>query len=109
MSKIIIKNIQGLVQAGENISLLLRGVDMASLPIIEDAYLALENNVVIDYGKMDDWQGITDWRGVEVVDAEGAYVFPAFCDSHTHTVFSSFREGEFVDRIQGLTYEEIAL
>ena len=109
MSKIIIKNIKGLVQAGENISLLLRGADMASLPIIEDAYLALENNVVIDYGKMEDWQGITDWRGVEVVDAEGAYVFPAFCDSHTHTVFSSFREGEFVDRIKGLTYEEIAL
>jgi imidazolonepropionase len=109
MSKIIIKNIKGLVQAGENIPFLLKGVQMASLPIIEHAYLALENNVVIDYGKMDDWQGITDWRGVEVVDAEGAYVFPAFYDSHTHAVFSSFREGEFVDRIQGLTYEEIAL
>ncbi len=51
MSKIIIKNIKGLVQAGENIPFLLKGAEMDRLPIIEHAYLALENNVVIDYGK----------------------------------------------------------
>jgi imidazolonepropionase len=57
---------------------------------------------------MEDWEGITDWRGVEVIDAEGQSILPAFCDSHTHTVFARTREEEFIDRIKGLTYEEIA-
>ena len=49
------------------------------------------------------------WRDLEVIDAEGKFVLPAFCDSHTHTVFAKSREEEFVDRINGLSYEEIAL
>ena len=61
------------------------------------------------YGPMSDWEGIDDWRDLEVIDAEGCYVFPAFCDSHTHTVFAKTREEEFVDRIRGLSYEEIAI
>jgi imidazolonepropionase len=109
MTKILIKNIKGLVQAGENLPLVLKGKQMSSLPILENAFLALEDGEVIDYGLMQDWQGITDWRDVEVVDAEGSYVLPAMCDAHTHAVFAAFREGEFVDRILGLTYEEIAL
>jgi imidazolonepropionase len=58
---------------------------------------------------MEDWGGVEDWRNLEVIDAEGKYVLPAFCDSHTHTVFAKTREEEFVDRIKGLSYEEIAI
>lgn len=109
MSKILIKNIKGLVQYGENCSAVLRGKEMKELPILENAYLALEDGVIVAYGSMDDWGGITDWRNLEVIDADGKFVMPAFCDSHTHTVFAKTREEEFVDRINGLSYEEIAM
>lgn len=108
MQKILIKNIKGLVQVGENIPMIRKGKAMQELPILENAFLALEDNEVIAYGLMEDWEGITDWRDLEVVDAEGRYVLPAFCDSHTHTVFAKTREEEFVDKIHGLSYEEIA-
>jgi imidazolonepropionase len=108
MSKILIKNIKGLVQAGEQIPSVRKGADMKQLDVMEDAYLALEDGEVIDYGKMSEWEGILDWRDVEIVDADGCYVLPAFVDSHTHTVFAKTREEEFVDRIHGLSYEEIA-
>lgn len=109
MSKILIKNIKGLVQVGENFPSTVKGKEMASLPILENAFLAIENNQIVAYGKMEDWEGITDWRDLEIIDAEGKFVLPAFCDSHTHMVFAKSREEEFVDRINGLTYEEIAL
>ncbi|MFN5415461.1 MAG: imidazolonepropionase [Flavobacteriia bacterium] len=109
MSKILIKNIKALVQCGENIPAMKKGPQMSELPQIENAFLAIEDNVIVEYGSMEEWGGITDWRGVDVIDAEGKYVLPAFCDSHTHTVFAKSREEEFVDRIKGLTYEEIAL
>ncbi len=109
MSKILIKNSKGLVQCGENMPAYKSGAEMQDLPILENAYLAIEDGIIVDYGPMDEWGGITDWRGVEVIDAEGRYVLPAFCDSHTHLVFARSREEEFVDRIKGLTYEEIAL
>jgi imidazolonepropionase len=108
MSKILIKNIKGLVQAGEQIPTVRKGAEMKQLDLIEDAFLALEDGEVIDYGKMSEWEGILDWRDVEIVDADGCYVLPAFVDSHTHTVFAKTREEEFVDRIHGLSYEEIA-
>jgi imidazolonepropionase len=108
MSKILIKNIKGLVQAGEHIPYVRKGAEMKQLDIIEEAYLALEDGEVIAYGKMTEWEGILDWRDVEVVDADGCYILPAFVDSHTHTVFAKTREEEFVDRIHGLSYEEIA-
>ena len=109
MQKILIKNIKGLVQYGENLPKIRKGKEMKDLPILENAFLAIEDGVIVAYGKMEDWQGITDWRDLEVIDAEGKYVLPAFCDSHTHTVFAKSREEEFVDRINGLSYEEIAL
>lgn len=108
MRKQFIKNIKGLVQAGEELPVVLRGQQMNQLALIENAYLALEDNEVIAYGPMNEWPGITDWRDVEVIDATNCYVLPAFIDSHTHTVFAASREEEFVDRIHGLTYEEIA-
>ncbi|MBL1279934.1 MAG: imidazolonepropionase [Fluviicola sp.] len=109
MQKILIKNIKGLVQHGENLPKIRKGAEMKELPILEDAFLALEDGIIVAYGKMSDWQGVTDWRDLEVIDAEGKFVLPAFCDSHTHTVFAKSREEEFVDRINGLSYEEIAL
>lgn len=109
MKKILIKNIKGLVQAGEEIPAVIKGSQMAELPIIENAFLALEDGEVVAYGSMEDWQGVTDWRDLEVIDATNRFVMPAFVDAHTHTVFAKSREEEFVDRIKGLSYEEIAL
>jgi imidazolonepropionase len=108
MSKILIKNIKGLVQAGEQIPSVRKGAEMKQLDVIEEAFLALEDGEVIAYGKMTEWEGILDWRDVEIVDADGCYVLPSFIDAHTHTVFAKTREEEFVDRIHGLSYEEIA-
>jgi imidazolonepropionase len=109
MQKILIKNIKGLVQAGEEIPLIRKGKDMQELPIVKNAFLYLEDNEVIAYGKMDDWKEIGSLSDIEIIDAEGCFVLPAFCDSHTHTVFAKTREEEFVDRIHGMSYEEIAL
>lgn len=110
MKNIFIKNIKGLVQAGQNLPGIISGIESDKLNIIENAFLALENgSQVVAYGPMSEWEGIDDWRDLEVIDAEGCYVMPAFCDSHTHTVFAKTREEEFVDRIRGLSYEEIAL
>ena len=108
MSKILIKNIKGLVQCGEDLPKIRKGLEMRELPILEDAFLALEDGVIVSYGLMKECAGITDWRDLEVIDAEGKFVLPAFCDSHTHTVFAKYREEEFVDRINGFSYEEIA-
>ena len=109
MKKILIKNIKGLVQAGEDIPLIRKGKDMQELPIVKNAFLYLEDNEVITYGKMEDWKEIESSSDIEIIDAEGCFVLPAFCDSHTHTVFAKTREEEFVDRIHGMSYEEIAL
>ncbi len=110
MEKIFIKNIKGLVQVGENFPERIGGTNAGKIPIIENAFLALENGCkVVAYGAMEDWDGIDDWRNLEVIDAEGCYVLPAFCDAHSHAVFAKTREGEFVDRIKGLSYEDIAI
>lgn len=108
MSKLLIKNIKGIFQCGEQIRVK-KGSDMDKDDLLENAFLAIEDDRIIAYGKMEDWEGITDWGGLKVIDAEGRYVLPTFCDSHTHAVFAATREGEFEDRIKGLTYEEIAL
>lgn len=109
MRKTLIKNAKALVQVGENLPKIRKGAEMKELTILENAFLAMENGVIVDYGTMAEWGGITDWRDVEIIDAEGKYVLPAFCDSHTHLVFAKSREEEFVDRINGLSYEEIAI
>lgn len=109
MAKILIKNIKGLFQAGEDLPMFKSGAQMDDASMLSDAFLALEDDKIVAYGKMEDWGGITDWRDLEVIDAEGRFVLPAFCDSHTHAVFAATRESEFEDRINGLTYEEIAL
>jgi imidazolonepropionase len=109
MAKMLIKNIKGLFQAGENLPHYKKGEQMNHDNMIKNAFLAIEDEEIIAYGKMEDWGGIMDWRDLEVIDAEGKYVLPTFCDSHTHAVFAATREEEFEDRIKGLSYEEIAL
>jgi imidazolonepropionase len=108
MQKLLIKNIGALVQARPKSSKWIAGKEMATVPIIQDAWLAIENGIIADYGTMEEWTGISDWTGLEVIDANEGFVFPAWCDSHTHLVYATSREGEFVDRIKGLSYEEIA-
>ncbi|MBI1268401.1 MAG: imidazolonepropionase [Cryomorphaceae bacterium] len=106
--KLLVKNIKGLVGAYELAPALLCGKQMRALPIIENAWLAVEDGKVVDFGEMHDWPGISDWSNLEVVDAEGKFIIPGWVDSHTHTVFAASREGEFVDRINGLSYADIA-
>lgn len=108
MSKILIKNIKGLYLVGDDLPIILKGNQLHEMASLENAYLAIENDVIVDYGSMDVLMGITDWNSLTVIDAQDRFVFPAFCDSHTHTVFAKSRESEFVDKIHGLSYEQIA-
>lgn len=108
MKKILIKNIKGLVQVREEHVAFVSGNDMKNLPVLENAWLAIEDGLIADYGSMSDFPGISDWQGLEVIDATGKYVMPGWCDPHTHLVYAGSRENEFVDRVKGLTYEEIA-
>lgn len=108
MSKLLIKNIKTLVQVREENVSKVSGAEMKELPCINDAWLAIDNGLIADFGKMEDFPGIADWKGLEVIDATGRIVMPCYADSHTHIVYAGNREGEFIDRINGLSYEEIA-
>ncbi|HMX40122.1 MAG TPA: imidazolonepropionase, partial [Saprospiraceae bacterium] len=77
---------------------------MAQLPLLENAYLLMEGGLISRFGPMSECPDRAD----EVLDASGRLVLPGWCDSHTHLVFAATREEEFVDRIRGLTYEQIA-
>lgn len=104
----LIKNIKELIQVEETPKTKVSGKEMNVLPTIKNAWLAIEDDLIVDFGEMDDFPEIVDWNELEIIDVEGQMVMPAFCDSHTHIVYAASREGEFVDRINGLTYEEIA-
>ena len=80
------------------------GKAMAELPSIKDAYLIIENDLILEYGAMDDYSN----ANYTEVDCRGRMIFPSFCDSHTHLVYAGSREVEFQDKIKGLSYEEIA-
>lgn len=82
-----------------------RGHEMDTLPEIGNVWLRVENGLVADYGTMD---SLGETGSEEFFDAQGGYVLPSFCDSHTHIVYSGTRDGEFLDKIHGLSYEEIA-
>jgi imidazolonepropionase len=107
MKNILIKNIKGLIGVVMDSNGPKRGKLLNELSIIEDAFLAIEDGKISFFGPMSELMGISDWTNLEIIDAEGKYVMPAFCDSHSHLVFARTREDEFVDRIKGLTYEEI--
>lgn len=105
--KILIKNIKQLVQTEETPAVKVSGSAMKTLSCIDHAWLAIENDIIVGFGGMNDWEGITDWKNLTVIDASDKVVMPCYCDSHTHIVFAGSRENEFVDRINGLTYEQI--
>ena len=104
MPNLLIRNIKTLVQAEMEPRALAQGADMAQLPLLHDAYLLLEHDRIAAFGPMADCPERAD----ALLDATGRLVFPSWCDSHTHLVFAATREEEFVDRIRGLSYEEIA-
>lgn len=106
--KILIKNIKSLIQVEERPGLKVSGAEMKKLPCIENAWLAIEEDKIAAFGTMNDFPGISDWSNLQVIDAADKLVFPCWCDSHTHIVYAGTRENEFVDRINGLSYEEIA-
>jgi imidazolonepropionase len=106
--KTVIKNISELIQTETTPRKWVAGKDMAHISTIKDAFVEVEGGIITSFGSMEDWNGIEDWNNTDIIDAEGGMVFPTYCDSHTHLVFAASREGEFVDRINGLSYAEIA-
>lgn len=102
--KTLIINIKELLQVREAGITKVSGKEMAHLPMLNNAWLLIEDNLIAGYGTMD---SCPDTAGLTLIDADGKAVLPAWCDSHTHIVYAGNRVQEFVDRINGLTYEEI--
>ena len=102
----LISNIKQLVGVREE-SKLLKGIELSVLPSIENAYLVIENGLIAEYGSMSNLKLQTS-NFKQTIDASGQFILPCWCDSHTHLVFAASREGEFVDKIKGMSYEEIA-
>ncbi|MBO9583704.1 MAG: imidazolonepropionase [Flavobacterium sp.] len=101
----LITNIQELLQVRETSVSKVSGSEMAKLPTIKNAFLLLKDNLIEDFGSMEHLPKV---NADEIIDATGKVVLPSWCDSHTHIVYAGNREQEFVDRINGLSYEEIA-
>lgn len=101
----LILNIKQLLQTHESNIIILKGEEMKTLSMIENAYVYIDHDTIIEYGKMEDYRPI---EADNVIDATGKIVLPSWCDSHTHVVYAGDRTSEFVDRINGLSYEEIA-
>lgn len=101
----LITNIQELLQVRETPIAKVSGAEMAELPTIKNAFLVVKNNLIADFGSMKD---LPEIKADKIIDATGKVVLPSWCDSHTHIVYAGNREQEFVDRINGLSYEEIA-
>jgi len=103
---ILITHIKGLVQVRESSPVMLRGKQMSELPILSNAFLIISNGLIHSYGLMEHLR--PEMSAHHVINASGRFVFPSFIDSHTHLVFAATREEEFVMKIKGATYEEIA-
>ena len=97
-------NIKELIQVRDSNISFVSGNEMKELPTIKNAFLVIENGLIADYGSMENCPKID----AEIIDVTGKMILPSWCDSHTHIVYAGNREGEFVDRINGLSYEEIA-
>ncbi len=108
--RLLIKNIKKLVQTEEVIRDKVSGADMSKLNSIDNAYLFIKNGLIDDFGTMDKLpiELQREQSDYKVIDASGKMVFPSFADSHTHLVYAGSREIEYIDKIKGLTYEEIA-
>lgn len=105
MKRLLITNIGILAGINETARERITGADMKELCTLKNAWLLAEDDLIKDYGPM---SGLKDTRADETIDAKGGIVLPGFCDSHTHIVYAGSREGEFVDKINGLSYVEIA-
>ena len=103
--KVLIINIKELIQVRDIGILKVSGGKMNELPTIKNAYLLIEDDLIADYGEMKNCPSI---KVDSTIDSKGKMVLPTWCDSHTHIVYAGNREQEFVDRINGMTYEEIA-
>ena len=107
MQRLLITNAKALVGTHPTGTRILAGAAMAHLPMVEDAWLLAEDGRIASFGPMATLPN-TSAQAAEVIDAKGGYVLPGWCDPHTHTVFAAPREEEFVDKIKGRTYQEIA-
>jgi imidazolonepropionase len=105
--KTLIKNIKKIVQVEEQAKLKVAGADMAKIETIDNAYLLINDDLIEDFGSMSSCPA-ENQTNLKEIDATGKMVFPSFVDSHTHLVYAGSREIEYVDKIKGLSYEEIA-
>jgi imidazolonepropionase len=108
LMRLLITNIKELYQVESSYQPFMTriaGKNMAELPGVSNAWLLTENGIIHSFGEM---ETLPDFHADETIDATGRIVLPAWCDSHTHLVFAAPRDGEFVDRIKGLSYEDIA-
>jgi imidazolonepropionase len=103
----LITNIQQLIGTKEE-NVLLRGAALAHLPSIENAFVLIEDGIIANYGAMYELEIKVPQLPATIIDAEGQFVLPCWCDSHTHLVFAKSREEEFIDKIKGLSYAGIA-
>tara|TARA_B000000460_G_scaffold242906_1_gene211172 strand:- start:1449 stop:2687 length:1239 start_codon:yes stop_codon:yes gene_type:complete len=103
--KTLFKNIKELIQIRDPEIKKVDGLEMKELPSIKDAWLLIEDDKIVDFGSM---ESFPENNTAKIIDASGKLILPAWCDSHTHIVYAGNRELEFADRINGLSYEEIA-
>ncbi|MEO6582764.1 MAG: imidazolonepropionase [Ferruginibacter sp.] len=103
----LITNIQQLVNTREDWGIL-RGKELALLPSIFNSFLLVEDDVIVDYGHMYELELKVPQIPKNIINADGQIILPCWCDSHTHLVFAKSREDEFVDKIKGISYAEIA-
>jgi imidazolonepropionase len=108
---LLIKNIKCLIQTEKVPRLRICGAEMSQLSSINDAYLFINDGFIAEFGRMKEFYKskiLNQNHETDTIDASGKFVFPSFCDSHTHLVYSGSREIEYIDKIRGLSYAEIA-
>ena len=103
---LLIKNISCLIQTEEVPRIWILGKEMSELHIIRNAFLLIENGFISDFGEMKDLN--IETPPDEIINARGRFVFPSFCDSHTHLVYAGSREKEYIEKIKGVSYEDIS-
>jgi len=111
LTGLLIINIECLVQTEEVPKLRVCGSEMAKINFLSDSWLYIKDGLINAFGEMSNFRsGKIQFAAdtFETIDASGKFVFPSFCDSHTHLVYAGSREKEFTDKIRGLSYEEIA-
>lgn len=107
MAVLLITNIKQLIGTCENPSLL-QGKNLSKLPLIDDAFILVEDGIIVDYGAMYELELKVPHLPKNIIDANAAFVLPTWCDSHTHIVFAQTREEEFIYKLKGMSYAEIA-